>query len=250
MESITIFRDVFMERFFYSAFLCFLLSCTDGPKIKDGMTFGQTSAKAGKTMVVRFDRGKNFIQTKRMGLKLLRRMPQIAVWMEDTLHRYIGTVFVTKSFGAQQWKYSSPAPHACYEPMCAPYWLNQFIAAGNSAPTPAHPLPDAVTGATPTGGFSIKLVVPDSVKVFELYAEWNRSFDNNETFTQKKSGFNGQPSVVFCRRINMLDTGRVSDTLRLIGRGAESGKDGKLYQDTDKLTTTLKVFERVVVVRN
>jgi hypothetical protein len=238
-----------MYRFLFLPALLFIASCTMGPSVKDGMTFGSSSGKTGKAITVRFDRGENFIQIKKMGLMKMKIRPQIAVWMEDTLGKYLGTVYVTSSFGKQKWMFYKPKADSCFRPMCMPYWLNRSIAAGNAAPTPAHPLPDAVTGATPTGGFSIDLIVPDSVRIFKLFTEWNRSYDNNETFPWKKSSFNGQPSVVFCGRVNLMDSARFADTLKLVGRGGETGNDGKLYNDTDKLTTALTVFEKVVAIR-
>jgi hypothetical protein len=220
-----------------------------GPAVKDGMTFGPTGGKPGKAVTLTFDRGKEFIQMKRMKFMNMRLRPQIAVWMEDTLGKYLGTVYVTKFFGIQKGMSPNPNPDSCFRPMCMPYWLGRFIAAGNAAPTAKHPLPDAVAGATPTGGFSIHVAVPDSIGKFKLFAEWNRSYDNNETFTREKSSFNGQPSIVYASTINLKDSTRIADTLRLIGRGGETGNDGKLYDDTDKLTTALKVFDRVVAMR-
>jgi hypothetical protein len=238
-----------MNRLICLASLLLFISCTMGPTIKDGMTFGQVTGKTGKVMTVKFDRGENFLLLKRMGVMTVRITPQIAVWMEDTLGKFLGTVYVTAGFGAQKWKFYKPKADSCFRPMCMPYWLNRYIAAGNAAPTAAHPLPDAVTGATPTGGFTIKLIAPDGVNGFKLFAEWNRSFDNNETFSKEKSSFNGQPSVVACALVNFQDSLRIADTLKVIGRGGETGSDGKLYSDTDKLTSALKVFDKIVVMR-
>jgi hypothetical protein len=226
-----------------------IISCTMGPDIKDGMTFGSFEGTSGQKITIHFDRGADFLQLKNMGFMKLKITPQIAVWMEDTLGKYMGTVYVTAGFGTQRWKYYVPKGDSCFRPMCMPYWLNRYIAAGNTSPTPSKPLPDAVTGATPTGDFSIKLTVPDSVKAFTLFAEWNRSFDNNATFTKKRSSFNGQPSAVVCAHIDLDDTTRSADTLKLFGRGGETGSDGKLYNDTDKLTTALSVFGKIVAVR-
>jgi len=238
-----------MKRLLILGSLLLTASCTVGPDVKDGMSFGSLEGKAGKKISLSFERGPEFISVKNMGFMKVKITPQIAVWMEDTNGSYLGTVYVTAGFGDQKWKYVGPKGDSCGRSMCVPYWLNRYKAAGNAAPTPPKPLPDAVTGATPTGAFTINMVVPDSIGVFKLFAEWNSSFDNNDTFSKKKSSFNGQPSAVACARIDLADSSRTADTLKVIGRGGESGTDGKLYNDADKLTTALKVFGTIAAQR-
>jgi hypothetical protein len=238
----------FMKRFISGSLLLFV-TCTMGSDIKDGMVFGSFEANNGRKIAVKFERGSNYLQKKRFGVANVNIPPQIAVWMEDTLGKYLGTAYVTKFFGKQEGKYIKSHPDSCFRTMCMPYWLNRFIAAGNAAPTAGKPLPDAVTGATPAGSFTVNITVPDSITAFNLLAEWNRSFDSNKTYTKEQSSFNGQPSVVFSAHIDFSDTARTTDTLKLIGRGGETGSDGKLYSDTDKLTTALSVFRGIVAER-
>jgi hypothetical protein len=59
-----------------------------------------------------------------------------------------------------------------------------------------------VTGATPSGAFSVTFTVPDAVHAFKLFVVWNRSFDYNATYTKAKSLFNGQPPVIACVLVN------------------------------------------------
>jgi hypothetical protein len=238
-----------MKRTLSILLILFFAACTLGPDIKDGMTFDTSVNRAGTGMTIAFERGPDYVNLKKMGFMTVRITPQIAIWMEDTLGRYLGTVYVTAGFGDQKWKFYAPKGDTCFRTMCMPYWLNKYRAAGNSAPTRSKPLPDAVTGATPTGGFSVNFSVPDSVRVFKLFVEWNRSFDNNATFTKEKSSFNGQPSVIVGCRINLDDTTRASNQLTLVGRGGETGDDGNLYDDAAKLTTALTVFGRITASR-
>jgi hypothetical protein len=237
-----------MKKCIVAMVLLFQMYCSVGPDVKDGMTFGNETA-AGKKITVHFDRGPKFIHLKRLGFMMVKITPQISLWMEDTLGNYLGTGYVTKSFGKQAWKWSKPQPDSCFRPMCMPYWLNRFKAAGNAAPTFNKPLPDAVCGATPTGGFTVIVSCPDSIKVFKVFAEWNSSFDNNVTFTKNKSSFNGQPPVIACAKIDLTDMARSVDTLKVIGRSGENSDDARLYTDVDKLTTALAIFGNVTVVR-
>lgn len=216
-------------------------SCTMGPAIKDGMTFGAADTSKGNVFVLDVERGPNFMHDAKIGIMNLRITPQIAIWLEDSLGAYLGTVYVTKCFGKQQWKMAKPHPDSCLRSTCMPYWLNRFKAAGNHIPTPNTPLPDAVCGATPTGSFSVSFTVPDSVAKFKVLVEWNSSFDNNETFTKESASFNGQPSVVASALVNNGDSAGVV-TLVNSGRGGALGSDPKLYDDLDKITTARSIF--------
>jgi hypothetical protein len=128
-----------------------------------------------------------------------------------------------------------------------PYWLNRYKKAGNSAPTPKNALPDAVTGATPTGNFTIDFTIPDSLKYAVIFAEWNSSYDNNEAFTKESVSFNGQPSLILSARVNVGDSVSTIDTLTIIGHGGDKGDDATLYTDTGKLTTAPSIFSLVTV---
>ena len=90
-------------------------------------------------------------------------------------------------------------------------------------------------------------MVPEGLTTFNLCAEYNRSFDDNETYTAKATKFNGQPSVIYACRVDLKNTARRFDTLKCIGRGGQTGSDPALYHDIEKLTTALKVFSSIVV---
>jgi hypothetical protein len=238
-----------MKRILSLVFSLFFTACTMGPDIRDGMTFGSFEGQPGRRISLEFERGNDFLLTTKMAFTTLKITPQIAVWTEDTLGRYLTTIYVTAGFGRQKWKYYKPKGDSCSRPMCMPFWLNRFINSGHAAPTPAQPLPDAVTGATPTGSFTINFTVPDTLKVFKLYTEWNRSFDYNPYYPKKHTAFNGQPSAVFRACIHLNDAARSSDTLAMVGRGGETGDDGTLYKDTERLSTALSVFGKIIAVR-
>jgi hypothetical protein len=228
-----------------------LCACTVGTPLKDGGIITTNAGIKGTPLVLKFERGPEWLLNKKMGPTTIRITPQIAVWIEDTSGKYQSTLYVTQSFGAQKWKFLKPNPDTCFRPMCMPYWMNKYVSAGNPAPTRNHPVPDAVTAATPAGSFTLTTMVPEGLSVFTICVEYNRSFDKNETYTErrKESRFNGQPSAVFAGRVDLKDTARAFDTLKLIGRGGENGSDAALYRDTEKLTTALAVFSSIVVQR-
>jgi hypothetical protein len=203
----------------------------------------------GASLTLVFERGKEWLLSKKMGPITVRITPQIAVWLEDTLGNYKSTLYVTECFGAQKWKFIHPNPDTCFRPMCMPYWMNKYMKAGNPAITRNHPLSDAVTAATPMGSFTLATKVPEDLKNFKVCVEYNRSFDNNEFYPahRKESKFNGQPSAIYECSVHLKDTSRVKDTLKLLGRAGELGSDGALYNDVEKLTTALSVFSNIIV---
>jgi hypothetical protein len=220
-----------------------------GDDIKDGMNITSDYNQSGKKVTLTFKRGKHFLTTGKLGVAKFKIMPQIAVWLEDTSGRYLQTVYVTRCFGKQEWKYFKPDPDSCFRTMCMPYWFNRYKKAGNAAPTPKKTLPDAVTGATPTGNFTIDFTIPDSLKCAMVFTEWNSSFDNNDSFTKESVSFNGQPSIILSTRINLGDSVRTVDTLTLKGHGGNKGDDATLYTDTGKLTTAQSIFSLVTISR-
>lgn len=226
-----------------------ILSCTPGSDIKDGMTFGQVSGSNGQNLTISFERGKNFIQPAKLGVVKLKIRPQMTIWLEDTTGNYLKTLYVTHCFGKQEWRSIKSHPDSCYRTMCMPYWLNRYKAAGNAAPTSGNPLPDAVTGATPTGSFTVNFALPDSFKTGVLFVEWNSSFDNNESFTRETASFNGQPSLILSCRINADSLTSAGSVLTTLGHGGKKGDDGTLYSDVSKLTTAASIFSRVTVAR-
>jgi len=214
------------------------------------MVIGAFDGEGERNITLEFDRGPDFLFEYKFGPIKMKFVPQIAVWMEDTLGRYqLHTIYVTESFGRQKWKYFKSLTDICTRTMCLPYWFNRYIAADNPPPTPKAPLPDAITGATPEGSFCIRYSIPDTLQVFKLFVEWNHALDDNGEFAGKEHRLNGQPSAIACTRIDLDDTTRSADTLRLVGRGGETGVDGKLYHDTEMLTTALSVFKSIVARR-
>jgi len=228
----------------------FFVSCSNGSTIKDGMAFESNPGSAGKKCTISFERGATFVTPAKMGMAKFKVLPQIAVWLEDTSGSYLQTIYVTKSFGKQDWKYGKPHRDTCFRPMCMPYWLNRLKASGNPIPTPGTPLPDGVTSATPTGSFTVTFSVPDSVKDVVVFAEWNSSFDNNDAFTKDSVRFNGQPSFIQSARFSPADTSNAVITLATIGHGGNKGDDATLYTDVSRLTTAPTIFSRVTIARN
>lgn len=202
--------------------------------------------------------------------------PQIAIWFEDTLGNYMATSFVTNATAkgtffsgrsADNFKDLDNTPSqnknsAIRRVNALPVWAfkkNDKAIDGFVAPHPQSPLPDAISGATPTSSFIVS-TAPDSIFIkqntFKVRLEINVAFDENEYYSEydflddneyhSGTGLLGQPSLIYEATVN--NTGESSYYLmELIGRGHHSGKTGLIYKDLSGITTAKKIVERIVV---
>jgi hypothetical protein len=237
-----------MRKSFYTpltalCLVCLLVSCTQGPQIKDGAILTTNADLRGNKLTLRFTRGPDFAHLKQIGFIKVALTPQIAVWAEDTLGNHLQTLYVTRKFAKQEW---GPVPHNknnCFRTSSLPYWLNKFVRAGNTAPTTDHPLPDAITAATPQGCFDLNTTLVTGFPVI-IKVEINCSFDHNKIFSsrRKESRINGQPAVVYEGRLDGYSLLYPVVAMKLAGHGGETGEDSLLYKDVSGLTTATGIF--------
>lgn len=187
--------------------------------------------------------------------------PLMAIWVEDMHGHYMHPLYVAQSMARGVFR------HARYEdqawkpgekkiPSALPYWGHRRSAESSDSlylPTPEHPLPDAYTGATPTGDFVLKTTVADSVgSRFRILFEINQSWDWNEYWYNSKYPGNqeymksAQPALVYQAVIEGSSSGK---TYRMnpIGHSHPYGETGELYEDLSTLTTALRIADRIEV---
>lgn len=225
------------------------VSCVMGKKIQDGAVYATNQTEVGKELKIEVVRGEQWMHVQDFGAMKFRVTPQVAVWIEDTNGAFIQNIFVTQCFAKQKWYGIKSHPDSCYRTMCMPYWFNKMLSAGIAAPTQKAPLPDAVSGATPGGSFTINTKIPKDLQKFNLCFELNKSFDNNETWKKGKAAetFNGQPAIVYSALINLNDANKKNYELAYTGRSGETGNDPKLLNTKDGLTTALEMVKSVRV---
>jgi hypothetical protein len=114
-------------------------------------------------------------------------------------------------------------------------------------------LADAYTGATPAGSFLLKARLDQPfASPIRIMVEVNQSWDWNAHWTNalypedEAYKTSAQPAVVYSA---MLDPGEdgIWKTLEVSGRSHHSGQNGELYQDTETLTTALRIFQSLRV---
>jgi hypothetical protein len=187
--------------------------------------------------------------------------PLMAIWVEDMQGQYMHPLYVAESMAKgvfrharyedQTWK-----PGETNVPSALPYWghrRSQKHPDSLYLPTPEHPLPDAYTGATPTGDFLLKTTVADSVgSRFKILFEMNQSWDWNEYWYNSKYPGNeeymksAQPALVYAA---VVDGTSPDHTYRMkpVGHSHPYGATGELNKDLSTLTTALQIADRIEV---
>jgi len=186
--------------------------------------------------------------------------PTFAIWIEDTNGIYIQTLFVTQSFGQGIYKHGDKSdgtwkPGEVMRPAALPYWAHKrgIETDGILVPTPTNKVPDAYSGATPTGSFRLASKTDNPLKnKVKIMFEINQPWDWNEYWTntlypddmEYKSSC--QPAVVYSAIIDLENTAEKVE-MKPVGHSHYAGKTGDLYTDLTTITTALHIAEKVTV---
>lgn len=181
--------------------------------------------------------------------------PQIAIWLEDVNGNYLSTIYASHKIATQSWQSSGgnrrkeALPHWCYS-------RGVQYPDGLYLPTKKQPLTDGVTGATPHGGFAIKVSPAKGFKQFVVKVEVNHSTDFNEHYPKSakenepnysggKEG-SGQPAVVYAATVD-LTSGKGEFETVLIGHSSPDGSDGNIDADVSSLTSAFNIVKSITI---
>jgi hypothetical protein len=233
----------------FVAALTMILSCTSSKTSSPNAVeeINTKPDKKGRELTVTFDKGSAF------------NHPLIAIWIENENGGFIQTLYVSKSFAKGIFKYgvsdgSSWKPGPRRRPATLPYYAHKLgirTLDGLYLPTPENPVPDAVTGATPTGNFIVNATTEIKLRHFKVLLEINQPWDFNDSWTNNlfpnddEYKTSGQPAVVYAATINTDSLTTVE--LKPIGHSSYNGQDGKLVNDLSSLTTALNIVEKATV---
>jgi hypothetical protein len=181
--------------------------------------------------------------------------PQMAVWVEDEEGHYLDTLYVTRSEGKDE--YDDGDGRTSPRPAALPVWRHKLpLRNADSALSSRHdPLPDVVSSASPTDNAIFVTRAHTSLPRFAVMAELNSSFDYNSFYSREafpgdvayhEGGNPAQPSVVYRAE---FDAGASlhSIVMTLVGHGHPGGADGRIDPDVSRLTTALRLVDRIVV---
>ncbi|MCF8302492.1 MAG: hypothetical protein K9I94_04380 [Bacteroidales bacterium] len=187
--------------------------------------------------------------------------PLMAVWVETLDGDYIQSLYVAKSiatgiFGHGKVEDGHWAPGEKRRPAALPYWAHKRGVKADDGlyvPTPENPVPDAYSGATPEGDFTLKTKADQNISPrFRVLLEINQSWDWNGYWTNDKYPENehykasSQPALVYSATINLEDDIK-SYPMKLIGHSHYAGENGKLYTSLNTITTAKEIAQKIVV---
>ena len=187
--------------------------------------------------------------------------PTFVIWLEDTGGNYIQTLFVTKSIGQGIFEHADKSggtwkPGVVHRPAALPYWAYKRGIKndhGSFEPTPATKVPDAYSGATPTGSFKLSTRTDNLTKgKVKLMLEINQPWDWNEYWTNalypedEEYKTSCQPAVVYSALIDLGSSGSRIE-MKPVGHSHYSGKTGELFSDLTSITTALHIAEQITV---
>ena len=189
--------------------------------------------------------------------------PSFAVWIEDQDGNYIETLYVTQyvakgifGYGEIQSGKWNNEPGEVRRPASLPYWShkrNIQAPDGLYIPSPETPVPDALTGATPKGGFSLETGTKMGTdQKFRVMLEVNQPWDSNKFWTNSKfpddKDYNTslQPALIYSATIDPASNQK-EYVMEIIGYSHPSGKSGELFTDLSTFTTAKEIFQNIVV---
>lgn len=187
--------------------------------------------------------------------------PTFVIWLEDSTGKYIQTLFVTQAIGKGIFTYGDKSagvwkPGEVRRPAAVPYWAHKrgiLTDDGSLVPTSKNQIPDAYSGATPTGSFRLttRSDVPITGK-YKIMLEINQTWDWNEYWTNNRYPddmdykSSCQPAVVYEADINTT-TPTQQLKFKPVGHSHYAGKTGELFTDLNSITTALNIAQSITV---
>jgi hypothetical protein len=207
------------------------------------------SMGTGTVVTLEFSRGKSY------------NHPSFVLWAEDMEGNHLQTLFITRAVGTSIYEHGDPSsgqwvPGEIRRPATLPYWAHKRGVKekdGLYLPTLENPIPDAYTGATPQGDFSLETRFDGTApREFRILFEINQTWDWNEYWTNNKYPDDAeyktscQPAVVYAVEVDLDDLAS-SYTLKVAGHSHYAGKTGELFTDLSTLTTALDIVRKLSI---
>jgi hypothetical protein len=202
---------------------------------------------------VKCDPGKSYYRNSRFLFISAKKTPEFAIWLEDTFHNYVSTIFVT--YGAAK-KFDREI-----HPL--PVWVHALKNAlpDNIKPSNTPFLSDSIIGEAPTHfryWFEIQFRT-DTILQHRRYLiriEVNQYADFNEMYSADLPSDDpfyshkwGQPSVIW--ESLMIIPGDFPQVYKayILGHGDPQCKTGQVFRDTTGLTTAVQIFSQITIDR-
>lgn len=181
------------------------------------------------------------------------KYPIIAIWVEDLRGSFIGTVYASQSISTGVFRYGvydkgKWLPGERNRPAALPRW--KFLTASNTSRVKQGV--DAFSGATPSGSFTLKTMLPSGIDEFKVVMEVNKPWDfnnywhNNRFPGDEEYATSSQPAIIY-EALVTRNTGEGRFYFKPIGHSNPSGADGEIFPDIANFTSALKIIDRAWV---
>ncbi|WP_045859173.1 hypothetical protein [Teredinibacter purpureus] len=188
------------------------------------------------------------------------------VWLSDSATVLNSNPFDKKEFEFESLfseDYNENASNNKFRVESLPVFLHKFnktdSAVGTEGDTEGDtngiPL-DGYTGATLFDNYILSQKIKNTaIQQFNVFFEINQSFDFNEYYSSDRfphdkvysgDGFSAQPSVIYHAQID-FNSPTTLYPMSLAGHGHHSGQNGEIHPEVGKLTTALKLVDRILI---
>jgi hypothetical protein len=230
-----------------AAIISIIVQCTPKQVLQPVVALTSNPEGNGQTLELKFKAGK------------AHNHPTFAIWIANQDSSYLQTLFVTTSLAKGMFEHATIEngkwkAAAIQRKATLPVWLHKLNvknASGGLTPDSTSAIPDAYTGATPVGGFTLSTKLDKRIeKTIIVFLEVNQTWDWNEYWTNNKYPNDAdyktscQPALIYATLVDPT-AAQTEYTFTLIGHSHYSGNDGYIYPDVSTITTAKNIFETI-----
>jgi len=220
-------------------------SCTMNKLDESSTTLELRRDAAGTPVTISVTRGPQWTHVMQAGPFKFNILPQFVIWTQRADGSLIETLYITGALGGEMRHAGKEKLGKDFWKQCFPAWSRRAHDAGQKLPDTEDPYTDAVTSATPHSSFTIRSSLPAFGQPVDLYVEVNKSADHNKAFTEEKTDWIGQPSIVYAVTIPEVERNQ-EYALKAVGYG-DSAASAQINRDFGALDTALHIVREIKV---
>jgi hypothetical protein len=177
------------------------------------------------------------------------KYPIMAIWVEDVKGNFIGTLYASQSISTGIFRYGvydkgKWLPGERNRPAALPRWKN--LTSANASKSTQNI--DAFSGATPSGSFTLKTMLPPYMSELKVVMEVNKPWDfnnywhNNRFPGDEEYATSGQPALIYEALVSRNSTEN-RFYFKPVGHSNPSGANGEVNPDITTFTSALKIID-------
>ncbi|MEW5844653.1 MAG: hypothetical protein AB1777_00145 [Bacteroidota bacterium] len=181
------------------------------------------------------------------------KYPIMAIWVEDVNGNFMGTLYASQSISTGIFRYGvydkgKWLPGERSRPAALPRWKN--LTSANSSKSTQNI--DAFSGATPSGSFALKTILPTEMVELKVVMEVNKPWDfnsywhNNRFPGDEEYATSGQPALIYEALVSTNSTEN-RFYFKPVGHSNPSGANGDVNRDITTFTSALKIIDNAWV---